>query len=295
MRARKRIVAKLKLVVSNRVVEYHALKDRTVLGRSRGADVLIVDPAASREHSVICAEGPRFYLEDLGSANGTLVNGTPQTRVALREGDLIQIGDTVIVFTFEELAVDAERELDLSAGVPPLDDELRGARDLLVHLPSTRAGAEQFGEWATELLAQSCLDDEEQHYFHMALHEALGNAWRHGNRADPSKRVHVRFIRDDNRVVSRVADEGQGFDFRGALESGRQGDAIRAARDRYESGGMGGLGIMLIVKCVDLVEFNERGNEITITKCPGQLFASETVYGGLGFQQEELPPREDAL
>ena len=51
---------------------------------------------------------------------------------------------------------------------------------------------------------------------------------------------------------------------------------------------------MLIVKCVDLIEFNDKGNEITIIKCPGQVFQSETVYGGLGFKPEDLPPRDDA-
>jgi anti-sigma regulatory factor (Ser/Thr protein kinase) len=287
-------VAKLKLVVSNRVVEYHELKERTVLGRSREADVLIVDPAVSREHSVIHAEGQRFVLEDLGSANGTLINGERVDRVALSEGDLIQIGDSVIVFTFEELAVDAEQEITITAEPPPMSDELLGSRDILIHLTGTRDLVESFGEWVGALLEQSCLQDEEQHYFRMALHEAMGNAWRHGNAKDESKQVHVRLIRDENRVVCRVADDGEGFDFRASLESGRQGDAIRAARDRYESGGMGGLGVMLIIKCVDLVEFNERGNEITITKCPGKIFQSETVYGGLGFKPEDLPPREDA-
>lgn len=286
-------MAKLKLVVSNRVVEYHELKDRTILGRSRDADVLVVDPAVSREHSAIVTEGQRYILEDLGSANGTLVNGEPVTRVALTEGDVIQLGDTAIVFTFEELSVDAEHELTVDEELPPLSETMLGSRDLLIHLPGTRDMVEAFGEWAGELLAGSCLDAEEQHYFRMAVHEALGNAWRHGNAKDESKRVHVRLIRDENRVVCRVRDEGSGFNFREALESGRQGDAIRAARDRYESGGMGGLGIMLIIKCVDLVEFNERGNEITLTKCPGETFQTKTVYGGVGFKAEDLPPRDD--
>ncbi|MHC5020685.1 MAG: ATP-binding protein [Planctomycetota bacterium] len=294
MRTRKRIVAKLKLVVSNRVVEYHELQGRAVLGRSRDADVLIVDPAVSREHSIISQDGQRFYIEDLGSANGTLVNGERITREALTEGDVIQIGDTAIVFTFEDLAVDAEREVTVDGELPPMTDDIRGARDLLVHLPGTRDMAENFGEWAGELLETSCLNEEEQHYFRMALHEALGNAWRHGNAKDAAKQVHVRLLRDENRVVCRVRDEGEGFNFREALESGKQGDAIRAARDRYESGGMGGLGIMLIIKCMDLVEFNERGNEITLTKCPGETFQTKTVYGGVGFQPEDLPPRDDA-
>jgi anti-sigma regulatory factor (Ser/Thr protein kinase) len=284
-------MAKLKLVVSNRVVEYHELKDRTVLGRSREVDVLLADPAVSREHAVICREGSRFILEDLGSANGTRLNGAPAQRASLAEGDLIQIGDSLIIFTFEELAVEAERSVTFDPAQPPPAEPLLGVRDLQVSIPAAESAVDVAGAWLGRLLETSCLSPEEQQYFQMALHESLGNAWRHGSRRDPSAQITVRLLRDGNRVSCRVRDQGPGFDFRHALEQGRRGDAIRAARERYESGGMGGLGIMLIVKCVDLVEFNERGNEITLTKCPGDVFQSETVYGGLGFKPEARPPR----
>lgn len=285
-------MAKLKIVVSNRVVEYHDLKPRTVIGRSRQADVLLVDPAASREHAAIIQEGPRWILEDLGSANGTSVNQKPVTRVPLAEGDLISVGDTVIVFTHEEMPVAPEREVEVRDGPPADAASCEGVRDLAIRLPSTEPAVDAAGAWIGTLLARSCLGTDEAHYFQMALLEALTNAWRHGNQADAQKPILVRLVRDGNRVVCRVRDQGKGFDFRQSLEVGRRGDAIRAARDRYEAGGMGGLGIMLIVKCVDLIEFNESGNELTMVKCPGDVFNSATIYGGLGFTPEELPPRE---
>jgi len=284
-------MAKLKLVVSNRVVEHHDVKDRTVIGRSREVDVLLADPAVSREHAVICREGGRFVLEDLGSANGTKLNGAAVERATLSEGDLIQIGDSVIIFTFEELAAEPERAVTFDPAAPPADPALAGVRDLQAAIPATEGAIDAGGQWIGELLGMSCLSPEERQYFQMALHEALSNAWRHGNRRNPDSTITVRLIRGANRVTCRVRDTGPGFDFRHALERGRRGDAIRAARERYESGGMGGLGIMLIIKCVDLVEFNERGNEITVTKCPGNVFQSETVYGGLGFTAEARPPR----
>jgi len=287
-------MAKLKLVVSNRVVEHHPITDRTVIGRSRDVGLLLADPAVSREHAVVLREGERFVLEDLGSANGTKVNGALVDRVSLAEGDLIQIGDSVIIFTFEELALEPERAIVFDAASPPAAAEFEDVRDLQATLPASEAAVDGVGAWGGELLQKSCLSAEEQQYFQMALHEALGNAWRHGSKRDPAATISVRLIRDAHRVTCRVADQGPGFDFRKALESGRRGDAIRAARERYESGGMGGLGIMLIVKCVDLVEFNDKGNEITITKCPGNVFQSETVYGGLGFTPEELPPAPSA-
>lgn len=284
-------MAKLKLVVSNRVVEHHDLKERTVLGRSRDVDVLLADPAVSREHAVILREGERYILEDLGSANGCTVNRERVERTSLAEGDLIGIGDTTIIFTFEEIQAEPERSVDFAAGGKPDDPSLAGVRDLQIRFAATEPQVEAVGQWIAELMAHSPLNEEERQYFQMGLHEALGNAYRHGSGRDDSKTITVRLIRDEKRVLCRVRDEGSGFDFRAALEQGRRGDAIRAARERYESGGMGGLGIMLIVKCVDLVEFNERGNEITLTKCPGDVFQSETVYGGLGFEPEERPTK----
>ena len=50
-----------------------------------------------------------------------------------------------------------------------------------------------------------------------------------------------------------------------------------AARERYLAGGMGGLGIMLMIRCVDLVEYNDKGNRIILTKCRGDFFRDETV------------------
>ena len=43
-------------------------------------------------------------------------------------------------------------------------------------------------------------------------------------------------------------------------------DAVDAARARYKEGGTGGLGILMMLRCVDAVEYNETGNELTLTK-----------------------------
>src|SRR3990167_7327096 len=171
-------MAKLKLVVSNRVVEHHDVKDRTVIGRSREVDVLLADPAVSREHAVICREGGRFVLEDLGSANGTKLNGAAVERATLSEGDLIQIGDSVIIFTFEELAAEPERAVTFDPAAPPADPALAGVRDLQAAIPATEGAIDAGGQWIGELLGMSCLSPEERQYFQMALPEALSNAWR---------------------------------------------------------------------------------------------------------------------
>ena len=72
---------------------------RITLGRSARNDLCIPDPFASRVHAEVRREGEDYYLQDLGSANGTLYNGgTVEGTVPLTAGGRIQIGETEIVF-----------------------------------------------------------------------------------------------------------------------------------------------------------------------------------------------------
>ena len=64
-------------------------KQRSVLGRSRDADVQIEDPNVSRRHAEIVQEGSTFWLVDLGSTNGTEVDGRRVQRVRLADGSTL--------------------------------------------------------------------------------------------------------------------------------------------------------------------------------------------------------------
>lgn len=72
---------------------------RITLGRSARNDLCIPDPFASRVHAEVRREGEEYFLQDLGSANGTLYNGgTVEGTIPLTPGGRIQIGETEIVF-----------------------------------------------------------------------------------------------------------------------------------------------------------------------------------------------------
>jgi phosphoserine phosphatase RsbU/P len=72
---------------------------RTTIGRSARSDVCIPDAFASRLHAEIRQEGDNYWLLDLGSANGTRLNGAPvTTTLPMYPGGEIQIGETKIVF-----------------------------------------------------------------------------------------------------------------------------------------------------------------------------------------------------
>jgi hypothetical protein len=70
----------------------------TTIGRLPTSDVVIEDPAASRSHARIDRGADGFALIDLGSTNGTLLNGEPVTEHPLRDGDRITIGQTELEF-----------------------------------------------------------------------------------------------------------------------------------------------------------------------------------------------------
>jgi hypothetical protein len=65
------------------------------LGRDLGSSVVLEDSFASARHAVLTFRGRGWYVEDLGSTNGTLVNGEPVTGArSLGFGDEVQIGET---------------------------------------------------------------------------------------------------------------------------------------------------------------------------------------------------------
>ncbi len=75
------------------------LKPRPMaLGRDKSSPILLHDHEISRRHAEVRPVDDSFRIVDLGSANGTFVNGQPVDQVALRSGDRLQLGQTVMLF-----------------------------------------------------------------------------------------------------------------------------------------------------------------------------------------------------
>lgn len=68
------------------------------IGRRSSNDLVLDDPMVSRDHIQLRAESGRFYLFDLGSKAGTTINNFPASNIALKPGDVIQIGQTRMIF-----------------------------------------------------------------------------------------------------------------------------------------------------------------------------------------------------
>jgi hypothetical protein len=78
------------------------LTGRVTIGRLGSIELPVADTKASREHARVFEQGGDWHVVDLNSTNGTLVNGAKITRRALRPGDEITIGNTVLVFEVPE-------------------------------------------------------------------------------------------------------------------------------------------------------------------------------------------------
>jgi serine/threonine-protein kinase RsbW len=95
---------------------------------------------------------------------------------------------------------------------------------------------------------------------HLALEEAFLNAVKHGNRMDPTKKVQIDYLVDQEKVEIRMTDEGTGFD------PSRIPDP-RVGKNLYRPEGRG---LLLIRSYMDTVEYNERGNSLRMVRCKGR-------------------------
>jgi hypothetical protein len=75
--------------------------EMVTVGRAPDNDVVVGDPATSGHHGRIEVRLGSFWLSDLGSTNGTLVNGEPVIEKQLNDGDLIALGQNTIRFTLQ--------------------------------------------------------------------------------------------------------------------------------------------------------------------------------------------------
>jgi hypothetical protein len=72
--------------------------EQITIGRAPESEVFLDDVTVSRKHAVIALEKKNFRLTDLGSLNGTYVNGEARTDLILKSGDEIQIGKFHMLF-----------------------------------------------------------------------------------------------------------------------------------------------------------------------------------------------------
>ena len=123
--------------------EFSLAKATVTLGRATNSDVILEDRNVSRSHTVLKCDELGCELVDLGSANGTRVNGVRVDRASLKPGDIITIGKNTLHFEADNPAADVEtcietpQDLETNLAETPLQVHLEetGEPRLTVHLP----------------------------------------------------------------------------------------------------------------------------------------------------------------
>ncbi|HLF17539.1 MAG TPA: ATP-binding protein [Candidatus Omnitrophota bacterium] len=95
------------------------------IGRNESNQIVLSDRRVSRNHAKIVVKNDHYFLEDLGSVNGTKVNDKEVKQQALHYGDKIKVGDTVLEFASEDASInwDEEEKTDKNIKVDQLAAE----------------------------------------------------------------------------------------------------------------------------------------------------------------------------
>ena len=110
----------------------HKLGERCIVGRHAECDLCIDDDAISRRHALIKAEDDGYYVEDLGSSNGTFLNGTQTSRARLTDGDTIKMSHTVLAY--RERVAERETQVTIVEGEPQRDSTILKPQDAVAAL-----------------------------------------------------------------------------------------------------------------------------------------------------------------
>jgi len=97
---------------------FSIVRDVTVIGRREDCDFRIPLGEISRKHCRLIKDGDTLRAEDLGSSNGTYVNGERVQEAELSPGDTLKVGSVVFVVQIDGLPADA----DLHPMVPAVSD-----------------------------------------------------------------------------------------------------------------------------------------------------------------------------
>lgn len=116
-------MAKLVVILNGAMVDnYFIDKGRVTIGRRAGNDIHLDDPGVSKEHAVIQTVGNDHIFEDLGSTNGSTLNGVRITKHILQNGDVIELG--AYQLKYANIKANPEMDYDRTMMIHTADREI---------------------------------------------------------------------------------------------------------------------------------------------------------------------------
>lgn len=140
-------------------------------------------------------------------------------------------------------------------------------QQIRVEFRTTRQNVEKASRLIDAVIRGCMAHEEDRTALFAAIKEGVDNAALHGNRWNDSKTVDVNFLVDRSKVTVIIEDDGEGFDFEYYLQQLDDQEAFEKAKKRIVlEGRRGGLGILLMSRCTDRIEYAGVGNILRLEK-----------------------------
>lgn len=143
--------------------------------------------------------------------------------------------------------------MDAKQATTPIEEFI--TERITIILPSQLQYVDPAVTYLSDHLTRFGYTDEHCHTA-VALHEAITNAMRHGNKLDVTKKVEIVLQLDAQQAVFVITDEGSGFDPASVCDPTEGENLFREC----------GRGLLMMRHIMDEVRYNERGNQITMIK-----------------------------
>lgn len=261
----------VKVYLTKNIKETFELHDGDTIGRGKQSSIILLDQAISRTHGRFQYQNQKFYLTNIAT-NPFYINQKPiesQTTIELQDGDTIDFGSKTLEYSSQDDDVSDDFVLidlihnDVSS-YP--DASIFGKPRLHFKCLTDEKKIKDIEGICNRYLTHLDVDVKSMMGLETVLNESLNNAARHAHKYEYNKLIQLHMILKPHEIRYQVTDQGPGFDYASSLDRGREVDAVQAARDRYKEGGYGGLGFILMLKCVDHIEFNNTGNKVSLIK-----------------------------
>lgn len=259
----------LKVSLTKNIKETFEVRDGDVIGRGKQANIVLLDQSISRAHGKFIQKEGRYLLTNIASNPFFVNHQAVQESIELHNGDEIEFGSKKLEYCDTEDVVLGDFFLvDLiehhESEFP--DSKIFGKTQLLFRCKTDETKVKAIEEICNRYIAHLQVDTKSAMGLETVLNESLNNAARHAHKFEYDKIIQLVMILKPHEIRYQVIDQGPGFDYAASLERGRNVDAVQAARERYQKGGYGGIGFVLMLKCVDHIEFNNSGTKMTLIK-----------------------------
>jgi pSer/pThr/pTyr-binding forkhead associated (FHA) protein len=124
-------------------VNYDLTDDKVTVGRLADNTLQLEDASVSSHHAELVLEGDRYHLHDLGSTNGTFVNGEATTDAILTHGDEVRFGRVECVFSSAEESAESQPLPETSATSAQVGTRTARPAGFVSSSPVSRGGPEK--------------------------------------------------------------------------------------------------------------------------------------------------------